>query len=57
MKEASVFDHIHPVAYVVADMEEAVRIFRDTFELELSDRRVIEGNTTVEMAAFRCCPT
>ena len=51
------FDYIHHVAYVVADMEEAVRIFRDTFEIELSDRRVIEGNTTVEMAAFRCGPT
>lgn len=51
------FDYIHHVAYVVSDMDEAVRIFRDTFELELSDRRVIEGETTVEMASFRCGPT
>jgi catechol 2,3-dioxygenase-like lactoylglutathione lyase family enzyme len=38
-------------------MDDAVRVFRDTFELELSDRRVIEGQTSVEMAAFRCGPT
>jgi methylmalonyl-CoA/ethylmalonyl-CoA epimerase len=51
------FKFIHHVAYVVNDMEDALRIFRDIFELELSDRRVMEGNTTVEMAAFRCGPT
>ena len=51
------FDYIHHVAYVVSDMDDAVRVFRDTFELELSDRRVIEGETSVEMAAFRCGPT
>jgi catechol 2,3-dioxygenase-like lactoylglutathione lyase family enzyme len=38
-------------------MDDAVRIFRDTFELELTDRRVIGGEHSVEMAAFRCGPT
>jgi catechol 2,3-dioxygenase-like lactoylglutathione lyase family enzyme len=33
------FEYIHHVAYVVGDMDDAVRIFRDTFELELTDRR------------------
>jgi methylmalonyl-CoA/ethylmalonyl-CoA epimerase len=51
------FEYIHHVAYVVSDMDDALRIFRDTFELELSDRRIIEGETSVEMAAFRCGPT
>lgn len=51
------FEYIHHVAYIVGDMDDAVRVFRDTFELELSDRRVIEGETSVEMAAFRCGPT
>jgi methylmalonyl-CoA/ethylmalonyl-CoA epimerase len=51
------FETIHHVAYVVRDMDDAVRIFGDTFGLELSDRRVIEGETRVEMAAFRCGST
>lgn len=51
------FEYVHHVAYVVSDMDEAVRIFGDTFELELSDRRVIEGEHSVEMATFRCGPT
>ena len=51
------FEYIHHVAYVVSDMDDAVSIFRDTFELELSDRRVIGGERSVEMAAFRCGPT
>jgi len=51
------FEYVHHIAYVVSDIDEAVRIFRDTFELELSDRRVIEGEKSVEMAAFRCGPT
>ena len=50
-------EYIHHVAYVVSDMDDAVRIFGDTFELELSDRRVIEGERSVEMAAFHCGPT
>lgn len=51
------FEYIHHVAYVVSDMDDAVRVFRDTFELELSQRRVIEGETSFEMAGFRCGPT
>ena len=51
------FEHIHHVAYVVNNMDDAVRVFRDIFELELSQRRVIEGETSVEMAGFRCGPT
>src|SRR5262245_590391 len=51
------FEYIHHIAYVVSDMDDAMRVFRDTFELELSDRRVIEGETSVEMAAFRCGAT
>ena len=50
-------EYVHHIAYVVSDMDDAVRIFRDTFELELSDRRVMEGERSVEMAAFRCGPT
>jgi methylmalonyl-CoA/ethylmalonyl-CoA epimerase len=51
------FEYIHHVAYVVSDMDAAVHLFRDTFELELSERRVIEDQTSVEIAAFRCGPT
>ncbi len=50
-------EYIHHVAYVVSDMDDAVRIFGDTFELELTDRRVVEGEHSFEMAAFRCGPT
>ena len=50
-------EYVHHVAYVVNDMDDAVRIFRDTFELELSERRMMEGERSVEMAAFRCGPT
>ena len=57
IREAYMFEYIHHIAYVVSDMDDAVHLFRDTFELELSDRRVIEGETSVEMAAFRCGPT
>ncbi len=51
------FEYIHHIAYVVRDMNDAIRIFQDTFELELSDRRMIGGENSVEMAAFRCGPT
>ncbi len=52
------FEYVHHIAYVVSDMDDAFRIFHDTFELEpINDRRVIEGETSVEMAAFRCGPT
>ncbi len=50
-------EYVHHITYVVSDMDDAVRVFRDTFELELSQRRVLEGETSVEMAAFRCGPT
>lgn len=51
------FEYVHHVAYVVSDMDEAIRIFRDTFKLELSDRRVMQGDLSVEIAALRCGPT
>lgn len=51
------FEYIHHVAYVVSDMDDAIHLFGDTFDLELSDRHVIEGKTSVEMASFRCGPT
>jgi methylmalonyl-CoA/ethylmalonyl-CoA epimerase len=51
------FDYIHHVAYVVADMDQAIRLFGETFELELTDRRVVEGDRAVEIASFRCGPT
>lgn len=50
-------DGIHHVAYVVSDMEDAIRIFRDVFELTLIDRRVLEGQSSVEIATFRCGST
>lgn len=54
IKGLEMFEYVHHIAYVTNDMDDAVRVFGDTFELELSDRRVIEGKTSVEMAAFRC---
>lgn len=47
-------DYVHHIAYVVSDMEQAVGLFRETFELELIDRRVFAGDRAVEMASFRC---
>jgi catechol 2,3-dioxygenase-like lactoylglutathione lyase family enzyme len=51
------FEYIHHIAYVVKDMDNAIHVFRDIFELELDDHRAIEGETTVEIATFRCGPT
>lgn len=51
------FEHVHHIAYVVSNMEDAIRVFGDKFGLELSDRRVVEGERAVEIAAFRCGPT
>ena len=51
------FDFVHHIAYVVRDMDDAVRVFGETFELKLCERRIIEGETSVEMAAFRCGQT
>ena len=51
------FEYVHHIAYVVTDMDDAVRIFGDKFKMELSDRRVTKGERTVEIATFRCGPT
>lgn len=48
---------VHHIAYVVNDMEDAIRIFRDVFGLSLSDRRVLEGQSSVEIATFQCGTT
>ena len=50
-------EYVHHVAYVVSDMEGAIRLFRETFELEVSDRLVIDGPRSVEVVTFRCGPT
>jgi len=50
-------EYVHHIAYVVSDMDDAIRTFGETFELEMSDRRVIEGDRSIEIAAFRCGPT
>ena len=47
-------EYVHHVAYVVNDMDRAIRVFRDTFELELTDRRLVEGERSFEMATFSC---
>ena len=51
------FKYVHHSAYVVSDMEDAMHTFRDLFELQVDDHRVIEGETSVEMVTFRCGPT
>lgn len=53
------FDYIHHVAYAVEDMEHAIGVFRDTFGLELVERRVVllQEKPSFEMATFRCGPT
>jgi methylmalonyl-CoA/ethylmalonyl-CoA epimerase len=56
-KERTMFEYVHHVAYTVADMEHAVRVFRDTFGLEMVDRRVVTRPVRFEMATFRCGPT
>lgn len=48
---------VHHIAYVVNDMEDAIRIFRDVFGLPLSGRRVLEGQSSVEIATFQCGTT
>jgi methylmalonyl-CoA/ethylmalonyl-CoA epimerase len=50
-------EYVHHIAYIVADMEQAIGLFRDTLELELANRRMIGGQHSVEMASFRCGPT
>lgn len=51
------FEYIHHVAYTVEDMDGSIEVFRDIFELELVDRRIVEGKHSFEMATFRCGPT
>lgn len=51
------FEYIHHVAYAVDDMDDAVSVFRDIFELEPVDRRTVDGEPSFEMATFRCGPT
>ncbi|MHC4778451.1 MAG: VOC family protein [Planctomycetota bacterium] len=51
------FEYVHHVGYAVEDMDHAVRVFGETFELEPIERRVIEGEKSFEMATFRCGPT
>ncbi len=51
------FEYVHHVAYAVDDMDRAVEIFRDSFELEMIDRRMSEGKPLFEMATFRCGQT
>ena len=50
-------EFVHHVAYAVDDMDRAVAIFRDMFELELLDRRMSTGTPSFEMATFRCGQT
>ena len=51
------FEYVHHVAYAVDDIDHAIGIFRDTFGLEMIDRRTVEGERSFEMAAFRCGAT
>ncbi len=50
-------EYVHHIAYVVSDMDDAIRTFGEKFKMELSDRRVMEGERSVEIATFRCGPT
>jgi methylmalonyl-CoA/ethylmalonyl-CoA epimerase len=47
-------EYVHHIAYVVSDMDDAIRVFRDLLELELINRKTIEGETSVEVSIFRC---
>ena len=53
----AILEYVHHVAYVVDDLDDAIRVFRDVFELEMIDRHTCEGERSFEMAAFRCGPT
>lgn len=50
-------EFVHHIAYVVSDMDESVRTFSEILGLELVDRRVVEGERSVEIATFRCGST
>lgn len=51
------FEYVHHVAYAVEDMGHAITMLRETFGLEMVERRVVEGPSVFEMATFRCGPT
>lgn len=53
----AILEYVHHVAYVVDDLDDAIRVFRDIFELEMIDRHTCEGERSFEMATFRCGPT
>jgi methylmalonyl-CoA/ethylmalonyl-CoA epimerase len=53
----AILEYIHHVAYVVDDLDHAIRVFRDLFELEMIGRQICEGERRFEMATFRCGPT
>jgi methylmalonyl-CoA/ethylmalonyl-CoA epimerase len=50
-------EYVHHIAYVVGDMEDAVRTFGGKLKMELRDRRVVESGGSVEIATFHCGPT
>ena len=50
-------EHIHHIAYTVDDIEKAIIVFRDVFELEFVERRTTEGPRSFEMATFRVGPS
>lgn len=47
------FVDVHHIGSVVSDMKDALGVFRDTFELDLDDRRVIEGLINFRAARMR----
>lgn len=53
----NMLEFVHHVAYVVQDMEDGIRVFRDLFGLELFERKTVQGKHSFEMASFRCGPT
>jgi methylmalonyl-CoA/ethylmalonyl-CoA epimerase len=55
--EEIMIEFIHHIAYVTNDMDDALRIFHNTLELELINRKIIEGRNSVEIAVFRCGST
>jgi len=50
-------EYVHHIAYVVGDMDDAICTFGQKLNLELTDRRVVEGDRSVEITTFRCGPT
>lgn len=50
-------EYVHHVAYVVNDMDDAVQVLGELFELQMCERHVIGGPRPVEMASFRCGPS